>query len=177
VVLALISLLAAIAAPSLLHLSRDIAISRAAIEIVEIYRSALALSLERTILVSFHKAPHISFDIREASLDDENTTPSLERSRSCNAIAWSDPTRLSIRSLDVRAADAPAFFDVRFLAPLSLEKSRADLCFDRRRVFVRYDDGTFVELTAPANVEVKNTVSGALRIVSIPSSGSARVSR
>lgn len=175
VVISMIGLLAVVAAPSFVKMMRDTAVSRAAMQIAEIHRSAQLASSLRTTLVSFRSDTDLSFEIREASLEADE--PRIGGARGCNAVDWEDAAHVTSRVVRLPKSDALAPGDVRFRDGNGIFRTRADLCFERQKPFVRYDDGAFEELSFVARLEVENHASSASRTVTVAPSGLPRVLR
>lgn len=175
VVISMIGLFAALAAPSFTRMMRDLNVSRAAMQIAEIHRAALLLSNERAEMISFRSDSGVSFTIKQPRLDSPGNA--LWGARTCQSIAWSDASRVIERNLTLRQGDAFALSSVRLVDQNGSPKARADICFSRQAVFVRYDEAEFEPLSQPIRFEVENQQSHITRKVAITPSGIPRVWR
>lgn len=175
VVISMIGILAALAAPSFGKLMRDLRVSRAAMQIAEMHRTAILLSSQQTTVVSFRNDPETTFEVKEAWPDTNE--PRIVGARGCNAIDWSSPKSVQSRVLHLQTSGAFALSAVRFSDPNDAPRSRVDLCFMQQHVFVRYDDGSFAPLVATTRFDVENAESKVLRKITIAPSGIPRVVR
>ncbi|WP_170319362.1 prepilin-type N-terminal cleavage/methylation domain-containing protein [Polyangium spumosum] len=174
VVIFMIALLAAIASPAFIRIMRDIGLSRLTMQLAEIYRRGYVESNERaTFVVRFRKANGLpQVETVRAALD--TPTPTLISPRGCNTINWDDPT-LERQTFRFAAADKKEIVDVGFLGPDNASEDTADVCFSRRKAFVRYNGGAFTEMVGAARLTVTNLSNGRVRRVLVPSFGLPRV--
>jgi len=174
VVIFMIALLAAVASPSFIKIMRDIGLSRMTMQIAEIYRRGYVESSERaTFLVSFRSTSGPLLETRKATLD--TPTPSLIAPRRCNAIDWTNPA-LERQPYNFRSSELNDLAAVTFTMN-GAPQTQADVCFSRRRGFIRFGGGAFVEMTQAAYVGVKNLKTGLLRRVLVPSYGLPRLAQ
>jgi prepilin-type N-terminal cleavage/methylation domain-containing protein len=174
VVIFMIALLAAVASPSFIKIMRDIGLSRMTMQIAEIYRRGYVDSSERaTSLVRFQATGNPLFETRKATLD--TPTPSLVAPRGCNAIPWNDPT-IERQPYNFRSADIGEFASIGFMVD-GTAQTTVDVCFSRRRAFIRYDNGAFVPLSQAGYVAVKNLKTGLVRRVLVPTYGLPRLAQ
>ncbi|WP_248913990.1 pilus assembly FimT family protein [Polyangium aurulentum] len=177
VVILMIALLAVVASPAFVRMMRDVGLSRSAMQIAEVYRRAYVDSADRTTLLRWDgsdSAPAL-LEMRKSKLDDPKAPNALVPPHGCNAIAWNDPTRYERSHLNMRGSDAKEYASFTFLDASGNAKEKADVCFSQHRAYVRFDDGAFVAMSGVSRVRVKNSKSGAVRDVLVPSSGLARV--
>jgi len=169
----MIALLAAIASPAFIRIMRDIGLSRLTMQLAELYRRGYVESSEKaTYLVRFNATNALKLETTRAALDTPQ--PTLVSPRSCNAIDWTNPL-LERQTYVFSATDNKDFASVTFEAPGGAAKDTADICFSRRRAYIRFDDGAFVEMVGAAKLSVKNLATGRIRKMMIPSYGLPRV--
>lgn len=179
VVIFMIALLAVVASPAFTRMMRDVSLSRAAMQIAEVYRRAYVESADRTMMLRWDgsaSAPAV-LEMRKAKLDDPAAPKALIPPHGCNAITWTDPARYELSTLEVRGSDMKEYASLTFLDATGAAKEKADVCFSQHRAYVRFDNGSFVEMNGVSRIQVKNLKSGGVRDVLLPASGLARVSQ
>lgn len=179
VVIFMIALLAVVASPAFVRMMRDVGLSRAAMQIAEVYRRAYVESADRTMMLRWDGsdgAP-VLLEMRKSKLDDPQAPNALVPPHGCNAIAWTDPARYERSELNMRGSDSKEYASLTFVDAAGNPKEKADVCFSQHRAYVRFDDGAFVAMNGVSRIRVKNLKSGAVRDVLLPSSGLARVSQ
>lgn len=169
----MIAILAAVASPSFVKVMRDANLNRLNMQIAEVYRKAYVESAEQsTFLVRWTGGNAPKIELVKATLD--SATPTLVSPRRCNAIVWTDPEHTR-QTISFSTNYIPKFATVGFLINQNDEKPKADICYSQRRAYVRYDDGVFTELPGAARLYVKNTQTGVVRKVLVPSFGLPRL--
>jgi prepilin-type N-terminal cleavage/methylation domain-containing protein len=177
VVIFMIALLAVVASPAFVRMMRDVGLSRAAMQIAEVYRRAYVESADRTMMLRWDgsdSAPAL-LEMRKSKLDDPSAPNALIPPHGCNAMAWNDPTRYERSHLNLRGSDSKEYATLTFLDASGAAKEKADVCFSQYRAYLRFDEGAFVAMNGVSRIRVKNLKSGAVRDVLLPSSGLARV--
>lgn len=182
VVIFMIAVLAAVASPAFVRMMRDIGLSRATMQMAEMYRRAYVESARRTTLVRWSATPPANgsmLEMRRMRLDD-NAAPRLGSPQSCNAVNWNDPQKTQWETageLNVRSASISDFGSFKLVDDAGTERAFADVCFYRNQAFVRYDQGPFVRTTGVLRLQVKNTQTNALREAMVPPYGLPRISQ
>lgn len=174
----MISLLAAVASPSFVKIMRDIGLSRMTMQLAEIYRRAYVDSSEReTSLVRFrYQGAGLGTPLVETRRARIDTAPlTLAAPRRCNAINWDDPT-IERQVYNLQWSGLGEYVDLDFTNNGALHPM-ADVCFSRRHAFIRYDEGSFADMTTSARVGVKNLKTGLVRRVFIPTNGLPRLAQ
>jgi prepilin-type N-terminal cleavage/methylation domain-containing protein len=175
VVIFMIAILAAVASPSFVKVMRDANLNKLQMQIAEVYRKAYLESAEQsTYLVRWTGGNAPSMELVKATLD--SATPTLVSPRGCNAIVWTDPAHTR-QTIFLSTAYIPQFATVGFVVNQNDQKPKADICYSRRRAYVRYDDGVFTELTGAARLYVNNTQTNVMRKVLVPSFGLPRLAQ
>ena len=174
VVIFMIALLAAVASPAFIRIMRDIGLSRLTMQLAEIYRRGYVESSERATFVVRFTSPGGVAQLETVRAALDTPTPTLISPRGCNTINWNDPT-LERRSYVFASADKKDIAQVGFLDPSNTSQSTADVCFARRKAFVRYDNGAFAPMVGAVRLSVKNVANGRVRRVLVPSFGLPRV--
>lgn len=173
VVVFMIAVLAAVAAPSFIKVMRDTSLSRLNMQFAEIYRKAYIESAEQsTYLVRWTGGNTPQIELVKATLD--TPFPTLVSPRRCNAIDWTDPAHLR-QVLTIRTTSIPQYASVGYLTNTNEEKPKADVCYSQRRAYVRYDEGVFTDMPGAGRIYVKNLQSNVMRRVLIPSYGLPRL--
>ncbi len=178
VVIVMIAILAAVASPSFIKIMRDIGVSRLTQQFAEIYRRAYVDSSERqTTLVRFRYGGSglatPMFETRKAQID--NGSLSLVAPRRCNSIDWNAPT-IERTPYNFSKVGVDEIADVEF-STNNNTMPLADICFSRRRAFIRIDDGAFAEMTQSSRLLVKNLKTGLVRRVFVPANGLPRLAQ
>lgn len=186
-VVALITVLAAGASPSLIQLTRERRVDFAAASVADLYRTARARAMGRgsATLVRWDKnvtEPTSAitpghFTLREAVLGNGSADTTLP-AMSCFAADWSNAgiTSKFVAMFDERPKRfSPA--QATFVDADGTEQAVTEVCFTPRgRTFYRASSaGTFTALNGVVRAKMKNTTSGSWRQVVIPPSGAARV--
>ncbi len=191
-VIAMIGVLAAASAPSLIHFLRDRRVADAGTEVANLIRFARARAMGRgtAVNVRFTGAPGALNALNEA---DPNARLVIKEAVMGAAAVDADQATLGnpnclgtnwgVGSLNARYI---TMFDERrnryspsvatFVDENNNTLANADICFTPRgRVWRNYNGGGFLALTGVPYIQVQNPDTGMLRRIIIPPSGAARL--
>lgn len=183
-VLAMIGILAVVASPSFINMMRDRRINAAAMQVVDMYRTARTRALGRgaPVLITWDANDGLKqqssgvLTLREPIMDN-----SPEPNPGCTGIDWDNPARIySYMRFDFGSGHyeraALSFLDLTGKAT-----PKADICFSSRgRAFIR-TGGPFSELTGVPTFTVTNSAvkggTGLVRTIFLPPNGVARLAQ
>jgi prepilin-type N-terminal cleavage/methylation domain-containing protein len=179
-VIVIIGILAAVASPSFVMMFRDQRVSRAALEVSDIYRLARSRAMGRgsAVLVRFNGSGGVAgnglFEVREAI---QPTAGVPLPATSCLATNWTngDPANRPVSRFDPGASYELA--QLAFQDDVPSTQTFSEICFTPRgRTFTRSAPaGIFTPLLGVPSFTVTNTRTGRVRTVFIPPTGAARV--
>jgi type IV fimbrial biogenesis protein FimT len=178
-VVAIISMLAALASPSFIRQLRDNRVNRAAMHVSEAYRHARMRALGRgtAVLVRWNSEGGPGSKGLLETFEPGNLANAFPNP-SCASPRWDIPT--DNRRVDFFAVGNGLYDGAEiafFREAASVSTKTVDICFTPRgRTYIRNDTtGTFVALAGAARYDVKNTASTRTRQVFVPPNGVARL--
>jgi type IV fimbrial biogenesis protein FimT len=180
--LAIVAILAAVASPVFVRIVRDQRVSRAAMEVADVYRIARTRAMGRgaAVLVRWNQAAGTNalglFELREA-IQATATVPLP--ATSCRTTDWLNTSAESraISSFDPGNGQAYELAEIRFTDELGSAQTFAEICFTPTgRVWYRNAaGGAFQAMTGVPKFKVTNIDTTRERQVFVPPNGVARV--
>jgi type IV fimbrial biogenesis protein FimT len=185
-VLAMIGILTVVAAPSFINMMRDRRINSAALQVVDMYRTARTRALGRgaPVLITWNEDDGLKVLSSGVLTIREPAAPnSPEPSPGCTGIPWDNPDqiytymRFDFGSGQYERAVLSFIDHGGAVDSAGTRRPRADICFSSRgRAFIR-TGGAFSELTSVPTFTIKNSGTSLVRTVFVPPNGVARLAQ
>jgi prepilin-type N-terminal cleavage/methylation domain-containing protein len=185
-VLAMIGVLTVVASPAFINMMRDRRINSAALQVVDMYRTARTRALGRgaPVLITWNEDDGLKrLSSGVLTIREPAATNSPEPTPGCTGIPWDDADKIYTY---MRFDFGSGHYERAVLSFIEHEgalggpgtpRPKADICFSSRgRAFIR-TDSAFKELTTVPTFTISNSGTGLVRTAFLPPNGVARLAQ